>query len=101
MCATCHHPIPYPKRHKGARYCSRACWRRRPTEPKLFRVLTATELVRYLNTHAEPLECVAGELGISRAHLYQCLQSARIVRTGRHGPYAVVHWRNPRQLSLF
>ena len=100
MCPTCHHPIPYAKRQRGTRYCSRACFLHRPRVPKAWQTHDAGDLMRVLNS-GKPLECIAAEWEISRAHLYQCMHEARIVRVGRRGQYAVVHWKNQRQLSLF
>ena len=102
MCATCQRPLPYSKRRHSKQYCSQFCFLHRRRIPKAWQRYTVPDLVAALNQDGgRPLECVASALGISRGHLYQRMQEARIVRLGRHGPYGVVHWRNPRQLSLF
>lgn len=100
MCPTCHRPVPYAKRHRGQRYCSQACFLQRSTVPKLYHRWNVADLVRALNS-GRPLELVAADLGVSRAHLYRCMREARICRVGGRGHYAIVHWRNARQLSLF
>jgi transposase-like protein len=67
---------------------------------KVAQAHAVSELLRALNS-GRSLEYVAAELGVSRAHLYQWMRDARVVRVGGRGQYAVVHWKNTRQLSLF
>lgn len=101
MCQTCGQRLPYRSRR---RYCSRRCWRQRPRASKILSQYSPEDIVRLLNS-GRPVECVAAELACSRAQLYRLMRVARIVRVGgaphRPGQYAVAHWRNARQLSLF
>lgn len=100
MCPTCHRPLSYAQRHRGARYCCRAHWRQRPQLRKLTQAHDLADVLQALNS-GRPLEVVASDLGVSRAHLYAWMHEARIARVGGRGQYAVVHWRNARQLALF
>lgn len=101
MCQTCGKRLPYGS-HR--RYCNREHWRRRPQTRKVWRQTDIVNLLCLLNT-GHSLVAVADQLGISRTTLYATMQQARIVRVGgspyHPGLYAVVHWKNPKQLALF
>lgn len=105
MCPTCGQRVPYAKRRKGARYCSRACYRLGTF--KTYQVLgpDATLHVLRLLNRGTPFHIVAEELGTSKSGLRRFCSTMRIQRVEgiphRPGCYAIVHWKNPRQLSLF
>lgn len=101
MCGTCGHRLPYGS---SQRYCNRDCWQRRPQPRKVWRQGDVAQILAWLNSGVS-LTQVADQLDVSRTTLYAALRDARIVRVGgspyHPGVYAVVHWKNPRQLALF
>ena len=98
MCRTCGQPLPYKSPHP---YCNRTCWRNRT---RAWEVTDVATVLRLLNS-GQSVVGVADRLGISRTALLRALAQARVVRVdgkpGHPGRYAIRHWKNPRQLSLF
>lgn len=98
MCPTCGTTLPYKSRR---RYCSHACANRARAKRTALDVYQALRLLDGTRT----LDGVACAMGVSRSLLIEVLAAHRVVRVSgaphRPGRYAMVHWRNPRQLSLF
>ena len=102
MCETCLKPLPYKSKR---RYCSRECYRLGTFKTvQILGPQAVHEVLMRLNS-GTPFHIVADEMGTSKSGLQRFCHAMRILRVDgkphRPGRYAVVHWRNSRQLSLF